>query len=407
MNNRAKVLTLVTCVLAYFANCYIYYLPFLLIDKTLTDLSIEPSNFLSANILILIFQNLGILIGALVFGHYADKKGRLLVLFGSVFLYGLATFLGGFTDNFYVFILLRFVVGLGLAPELGIGLVLVCEIFNGIQRSRAIMFIGIFGFFGIFLASGLSSVFYWRDLYLFGGLFSLLIMIFRFGTFESDLFEKIKSENRIKPQSFISSLKRKDFWYLVLCILPVYMLSANSVFISDISIKKFNFDVEKSIIGIFFSLGAISGFILNNLVINKIKSRLRAIQLSLVLLLIVSVITTLVNLPIFTYQLPFFCFILLLFLFGLSTGYLFEFFILTTEYFGTNKRASTSSLIFSLGRSAVLLFTISIQFLDEVFFQDYAKSVFAIEILVLMFAFWASTKLKESYNRDLDFVEYT
>lgn len=50
------------------------------------------------------------------------------MLFILVFLYSLCTLFGGLVTNYYLFVLLRFLVGLGLSAELGVGLVLICEV---------------------------------------------------------------------------------------------------------------------------------------------------------------------------------------------------------------------------------------------------------------------------------------
>lgn len=99
------------------------------------------------------------------------------MLFILVFLYSLCTLFGGLVTNYYLFVLLRFLVGLGLSAELGVGLVLICEVLPKESKSYAIIFLAFCGFFGMLSVNVLTDLIYWRSIYISGGFLGLVIIL--------------------------------------------------------------------------------------------------------------------------------------------------------------------------------------------------------------------------------------
>jgi MFS family permease len=95
-----------------------------------------------AGTLILNWQMFGLLLGGILWGVFGDKKGRILVLFGSILVHSIANIACGFLTNFpqehivSIYAELRFVSGIGLAGELGAGITLVSE--SLLKEKRAI-----------------------------------------------------------------------------------------------------------------------------------------------------------------------------------------------------------------------------------------------------------------------------
>lgn len=394
----SKYLTLFTAGLGYLSNVFTVNLPYVLKEKPLLEFGFKQSELIKANANLLAFQHLGILIGAILFGIMADKKGRLFLLFTSVFIYSIGTLAGGFAQNFYLFVFFRFIVGLGLAAELGIGLVLISEIFPQKQRSMAILFIAILGYVGMFLVGILATHFYWRNLYLYGGIGSFLIMLLRFGSFESDIFLAVKNVDKNRINIF-HLLKEKRFLYLILSILPTYLITSGSIFAGNYLLKNSDLDNKAGIIILFFSFGAILGFITFVFLSKYLKSRKKTITICIIGLMILSFIFAFydINLPI---KLQ-----LLFALLGYFAAYLFELLAMTLEQFGTNYRALATTLLFGIGRSSVFVFSIIIPFFDKAFFNNYLYTLFALNIIVFSIGIWAINQIKEEYNRDLQFVE--
>jgi len=66
-------------------------------------------------------------IGAFVFGLWADKVGRRLPLIVDVIFYSTVGFLCAFAPNFTVLLVLRFLYGIGMGGEWGLGAALAME----------------------------------------------------------------------------------------------------------------------------------------------------------------------------------------------------------------------------------------------------------------------------------------
>src|SRR4030066_391278 len=72
-------------------------------------------------------QMAGMLLGGILWGVLGDKKGRVKILFGSIFLYSIANIANGFVNSVEGYAVWRFIAGIGLAGELGAGITLVLE----------------------------------------------------------------------------------------------------------------------------------------------------------------------------------------------------------------------------------------------------------------------------------------
>lgn len=390
-------LTLLTAGLGYLGNVFCVNLTYVFKKEPFLDFGIAEAQLASANSTLLIIQHVGIFLGVILFGSLADRRGRMAMLFISVGTYSVATFLSGLVHNYYLFQVLRFVVGLGVASELGIGLVLICEIFSREKRTFLIIFIAFCGFMGMFLLSILAKSFHWRTLYIMGGLLGLLIMFFRFSTFESDIFLKSNQlKNQLKKSLILPLLRKRKIYYLIICILPSYLVTASSIFVGTTYFKELKVSAGQSLL--FFSIGGGLGLIFISLLSKKIKSRKKAITLCITLLLILASIYAFIK-PTSIHS-----FLIINFLFGIFVTYQFELLALTIEQFGTNIRALATTLVFGAGRASVFLFSLIIPILNLIV-KDLLMSVFILDFIFFCAALWAISKIKEDFCRDLSFVD--
>src|SRR5688500_246637 len=92
-------LAVVVAALGYFVDIYDLLLFTIVREPSLVDLGVDPGNataMIAASTRIINWQMVGLLIGGIIWGVMGDKKGRLSVLFGSIFLYSVANFFTGF-----------------------------------------------------------------------------------------------------------------------------------------------------------------------------------------------------------------------------------------------------------------------------------------------------------------------
>lgn len=129
-------LPVIVAALGYFVDVYDLLVFNIVRVPSLKDMGLSPEEVSLLGGKIYNWQQAGLLVGGILWGILADKRGRLSVLFGSIIMYSLANILCGFVQSPDVYALLRFVAGVGLAGELGAGLTLVAEILPQRLRDR-------------------------------------------------------------------------------------------------------------------------------------------------------------------------------------------------------------------------------------------------------------------------------
>ena len=122
----------------------------------------------------------GMMIGALVLGPVGDKYGRRMAVIGSVFVFGLCTFLTGLIDSYNELLTLRFITGLGLGGAMPNATALMTEYVSKRQRNIAVavIFLGmpIGGITGGLMAGEIIPMFGWSSLFYVGGVMPLLLV---------------------------------------------------------------------------------------------------------------------------------------------------------------------------------------------------------------------------------------
>lgn len=135
-------------------------------------------------------------LGALIFGLWADRVGRRIPLMVDVLLYSIAGLLCAVAPNFTVLLILRFIYGIGMGGEWGLGAALAME---KIPRSRRGFFSGLlqegyaFGYLFAALAYLLfHSVFelHWRWIFVLSVIPALISLLIRSKVNESEVWER-------------------------------------------------------------------------------------------------------------------------------------------------------------------------------------------------------------------------
>ena len=111
-------------------------------------------------------QMYGMLLGGILWGILGDKKGRLSVLFGSIFMYSVANIANGMVHSVEAYAFWRFIAGIGLAGELGAGITLVAESLPKNKRGYGTMIVASVGLTGAIVANLVYQIFEdWRLCY--------------------------------------------------------------------------------------------------------------------------------------------------------------------------------------------------------------------------------------------------
>src|SRR4030066_2432384 len=105
--------TVLVSALGYFVDIYDLVLFSIVRVPSLNDLGIVGEENLKTGFFLLNIQMTGMLIGGIIWGIWGDKKGRLSVLFGSIFLYSVANIANAFVTSIDAYAVLRLLPGIG------------------------------------------------------------------------------------------------------------------------------------------------------------------------------------------------------------------------------------------------------------------------------------------------------
>lgn len=143
---------------------------------------------------------LGAVLGGIVFGILSDRFGRVKMLTYSVILFAVFTGLSAAATGFVDLAIYRFIAGIGIGGEFGIGMTLAAEAVPARLRARATSWVGIGFQSGVLAAALLSapiiSAFGWRGLFVVGAFPAVIAIIMRKRLHESPKFLETAAAER-------------------------------------------------------------------------------------------------------------------------------------------------------------------------------------------------------------------
>jgi MFS transporter, SHS family, lactate transporter len=165
-------------------------------------------------------------VGAIVFGLWADRKGRRIPLLVDVCFYSLVGFLCAFAPNFTVLLVLRMLYGIGMGGEWGLGAALAME---KIPVKRRGFFSGLLqqGYSMGYLLASLASLVVittlglsWRWLFALSIIPALISLLIRTRVRESEVWRDSRQRMRMSNSSFrdvlLNPVVLRRFGYLIL-----------------------------------------------------------------------------------------------------------------------------------------------------------------------------------------------
>jgi MFS transporter, putative metabolite:H+ symporter len=204
--------------LGYFVDIYDLLLFSIVRVPSLKSLGFTGQTLTDHGIFLLNVQMIGLLLGGICWGILGDKKGRLYVLFGSIFLYSVANICNGFVHSIEAYSVWRFVAGFGLAGELGAGITLVAEIMPKEKRGYATTMVAAVGVSGAVVGFFVAELFNWRTSFFVGGGLGLSLLLLRIGVAESGMFGNLKKENHRRGDFFSLFSNGKKLLKYLRCI---------------------------------------------------------------------------------------------------------------------------------------------------------------------------------------------
>lgn len=391
----------IVAALGYLVDMYDLFLFSVVRVPSLKALGVPADQLLTEGITLLNYQMAGMLIGGVLWGIIADKKGRLSVLFGSIIMYSIANIGNGFVTSLDKYAILRFIAGVGLAGELGAGITLVTEVLPKEIRGYGTTLVATLGVLGAILAYFVADMFAWRISYFVGGGMGLILLVLRFNVFESGIFDKVKekSVDRGNILMILTNWKRLSKYLMAILIgLPIWFVVGILITFSP------EFGAAKGIEGInagkavmlAFS-GQVFGDIVSGLLSQYLKSRKKVIGLFIILSL--AMVVGYLMIPVT----DLFSFYILCALLGFCNGYWTLFITIAAELFGTNLRATVATTVPNFVRGATIpLAALFVQFKPSI---GVIQSGLLIGVTTSAVALLALYFIEETFTKDMNFVE--
>jgi MFS transporter, putative metabolite:H+ symporter len=388
--------------LGYFVDIYDLILFGIVRVPSLTSLGVQQNHLIDVGILLLNLQMAGMLIGGIIWGILGDKKGRISVLFASIFLYSLANIGNAFVTSINAYGALRFIAGLGLAGELGAAVTLVSELLPKEQRGYGTSIIAGIGVSGAIFAAIIGENFSWQTAYIMGGVLGFLLLILRLKMFESGIYKSI-AEKKISKGNFLKLFTdRKRFIKYLNCILigtPIWFVVGVLITFSPEfgRVLKVTGPVTAGNAILFTYAGLIFGDFISGFLSQWVKSRKK------ILTVFISLTFVLVPVYLFLRGLSPAQFYGLCVLLGFAIGYWAIFVTVAAENFGTNLRATVATTVPNFIRGSVIPITLGFEFFKNSLGIIYSALIVAV--ITVIIALISLNNLQETYGKDLDYIE--
>ncbi len=393
----------IVAALGYFVDIYDLLLFGIVRIPSLRDLGLSESEISSVGASILNWQMAGLLLGGILWGVLGDKKGRLSVLFGSILTYSLANIACGFVQDPFVYKILRFIAGVGLAGELGAGITLVSEILPKHLRAIGTSLVAGIGLLGAIVAYFTVEMFDWRYAYFIGGGLGVTLLLLRVGVFESGIFEHLKNQHNVSKGNFFSLFSNKDRLSRYLkCIgigIPTWFVIGILATFSNEFGKAMGIseDIVPGLSIMWCYVGLSVGDLLSGVISHALESRKKAVFVLMFFAFICSVFYLYGGIDSPT---KFYFVVTLL---GFGIGYWAMFVTIGAEQFGTNLRATAATTVPNMVRGTVVGMTTLFGLFKESFTVIDAGAL--VGIICFAIGFYCTLTISETHGKDLNFLE--
>jgi putative MFS transporter len=401
---RNVIFLVLVASLGYFVDIYDLLVFSIVRKSSLLDIGVAPADVLPKGVFIINVQMFGLLLGGILWGIVGDKLGRIKVLFGSILLYSLANFANAYVHDVNTYAIVRFIAGIGLAGELGAGITLVTETLSKDKRGYGTTIVAVIGLFGAALAVMVAK-YGWQNAYKVGGCLGILLLLLRLGTFESGMFKNIEQSEHISKGNIFMLFNNwdrfKKYLYCILIGAPLWYVVGVLVTLSPEFGKALGNTEPKGLNagdGILYTyIGIAVGGIFAGVLSQITKSR----KLTMMIFLLISVVSVVFYLSakgITSHQFVWLCFFM-----GCCVGYWATFVTIAAEQFGTNIRSTVATTVPNFVRGSLI--PINLAFTALVAHLGMITSGYIMMVILTVIALFSLSQLKETFHKDLDYIE--
>lgn len=392
----------IVAALGYFVDIYDLLLFSIVRIESLKSLGVAEADLLNQGVHLINVQMGGLLIGGILWGILGDKRGRITVLFASILIYSLANLANGFVTTVNQYAILRFIAGVGLAGELGVGITLVAETLPKEIRGYGTSLVAGVGMLGAVLAYAVADYFQWRVAYFIGGGLGLLLLFMRVKVFESDIFKKVKEKSVTRGNFLELFTSRKQFFKYIRCILigvPVWFVAGILMTFSPEFGKALDLGVPivagKAVMWEY--LGLTIGDLSSGMLSQYFHSRKKVVLLFVLLVGLLSAVYLFVPLQ------TAFIFYALCVCLGFGAGYWALFVTIAAEQFGTNMRATVATTVPNFVRGSIVIMTPLFLYFKGQF--GILTGAGLVGLLAIVIALVGLINMEETFGKDLNFIE--
>ncbi len=401
---RGKVINaaVVIAALGYFVDIYDLILFSIVRVKSLKAIGVPEDLLLADGVFLLNMQMSGMLLGGILWGILGDKRGRLSVLIGSIFLYSAANIANAFVQTIDQYAVLRFIAGVGLAGELGAGIALVSESLSKDNRMWGTTIIATVGILGAIAAALVGDYLDWRTAYFIGGVMGLGLLMLRIKVNESAMFIKSAEQNIKRGSLSLIFKSRENIFKYCRCVLigvPIWFVVGILITFAPEFSKAFGMSgtVSAGRAVMFAYMGLAVGDLVSGSFAQLMKSRKKVMAIFLVLnaFFILAYLYGGISSLVTFYAL---CFCL-----GFASGYWAVFVTIAAEQFGTNIRSTVATTVPNFVRGALVPLTFCFTTFKNSF--GIVNGTALLAGLCVLAAFFALVNMEETHAKDLDYLE--
>jgi MFS family permease len=401
-------LAVIVGALGYFVDVYDLLLFSIIRVPSLKSLGLSAEDIRSKGAEIISIQMIGLLLGGILWGVLGDKLGRLKVLFASIILYSLGSIANGFVHTVDQYAIVRFITGVGLAGELGAGITLVSELMSKEKRGIGTSLVAGIGLSGAIFAYFIKVKFGadaegWRTCYFIGGGLGFVLLLLRVGILESGMYKNIRQSDVSKGNFFMlftNRLRFRKYLTSILIALPNWyvigiLITFSNEFATLMHVQG-AVDPGKAV------MVAYAGISVGDVLIGFISQWMKSRKGSLYIFHIITIIGIVwfFNLHGQSSTMVYWACVVL----GFGTGFWAMFVTMAAEQFGTNIRATVATTVPNMARGSLSLVVIPI---FDVLKPSlgYFKSGAVTGVIVFVVAFISLVLTKETFGKDLDYIE--
>jgi putative MFS transporter len=395
--------TVLVATLGYFVDLYDLLLFRVVRRPSLLALGVSDHDTLAVGVSLTNAQDVGLLVGGVLWGALGDKRGRASVLYASILLYSLANIANAFVPDVAWYQALRFVAGVGLAGELGVAITLVSELLPPRLRGYGTTLIATVGVLGAVAASLVSTWFDWQVAYLVGGGLGLVLLALRIRVTESSLFMAPSSSSIARGDVFslVTSPERARRYAIgILLAVPTwYVIGLLITYASELApLLGVVGSVTAADTVLWAYMGLSAGDLGAGLLSQALQSRKKVIAMFYVAVVVLAGVYFWGTRGMSSTTFFFVCFLL-----GMSVGYWAMAMQMIAELFGTNLRATATTMAANAVRATVIPMGLAMKALAPTWGLPGAVALIGAVVAILaVVALWL---VQETFGRSLDFHE--